>query len=134
MSTTKTTNPTTKSTITKTNPRLAPVDITMSTWTYNQTTQRVDPFDLDSIKQAITNGDTVYRIHKSRYKGGNRQSFANPYVLDNDGNLFVNLMPFPTQTWEIDMHNLVKKAREIYREQQASSLPQKAEASPEATA
>ena len=128
MSTTKTTNPTTSTT----NPRLAPVNSKNTYWTYNQTQQKVETFDLDSIKEALSKGDTVYRIHKAPYKGGNRQSFANPYVLQ-DENLFVNLMPFPTQTWEIDMASIVTQAREIYREQQVSLL-QKAEASPEATA
>tara|TARA_B100000029_G_scaffold507155_1_gene591238 strand:+ start:201 stop:545 length:345 start_codon:yes stop_codon:yes gene_type:complete len=114
----------------------------MSTWTYNQSQRKVEAFDLDSIKQALQNGDTVYRIHKAPYKGGNRQSFANPYVLQDD-NLFVNLMPFPTQTWEIDMASIVTQAREIYREQQAlttlekdyyASVATQEAASPEATA
>ena len=126
MSTTKTTNPTTSTT--KANPRLVKINPSMSTWTYNQSQRKVEEFNLDSIKQSITNGDTVYRIHQKQ-----NITWANPYVTNSQGQLRIDLSPFPSDSWKSDMEAIITAAREIYREQQASLL-QQAEASPEATA
>ena len=112
--------------------RLVEVNTSMSTWTYNQSQRKVEEFNLDNINNALQNGDTVYRIHPEK-SGEKTITWANPYV-NHKGQLRVDLSPFPSQTWKSDMEAIITAAREIYREQQASSLPQKAEASPEATA
>jgi len=109
--------------------RLVQINPSMSTWTYNQSQRKVEEFNLDSIKESITNGDTVYRIHQKQ-----NITWANPYVTNSQGQLRIDLAPFPSDSWKSDMETIITAAREIYREQQASSLPQKAEASPEATA
>ena len=115
--------------------RLVEINSAMSTWTYNQTQRKVEEFNLDSIKQSITNGDTVYRIHPEQVNlSGKKQTitWANPYVI-HKGQLRIDLSPFPSDSWKSDMETIINKAREIYREQQASSLTsQQAEA--EATA
>ena len=108
--------------------RLVEINSAMSTWTYNQTQRKVEEFNLDSIKQSITNGDTVYRIHQKQ-----NITWANPYV-NHKGQLRIDLAPFPSGSWKSDMEAIITQAREIYREQQASLTSQQAEASPEATA
>ena len=112
--------------------RLVEINTSMSTWTYNETTQTVEEFNLDNINNALQNGDTVYRIHPEK-SGEKTITWANPYVTNSQGQLRIDLSPFPSDSWKSDMEAIITAAREIYREQQASLL-QQAEASPEATA
>ena len=115
--------------------RLVQINPSMSTWTYNQSQRKVEEFNLDKINQFLSNGDTVYRIHPEQVNlSGKKQTitWANPYVI-HKGQLRIDLSPFPSDSWKSDMETIINKAREIYREQQASSLTsQQAEA--EATA
>ena len=92
--------------------RLVEINSAMSTWTYNQNQRKVEEFNLDSIKQSITNGDTVYRIHQKQ-----NITWANPYVSNSKGQIRIDLAPFPSQTWKSDMASIITQAREIYREQ-----------------
>ncbi|MBR52221.1 hypothetical protein CMK19_00455 [Candidatus Poribacteria bacterium] len=115
--------------------RLVEINSAMSTWTYNETNKTVEEFNLDNIKNALQNGDTVYRIHPEKVNLSGKKAtitWANPYVI-HKGKLRIDLAPFPSDSWKSDMETIIKNAREIYREQQASLL-QQAEASPEATA
>ena len=116
--------------------RLVEINTSMSTWTYNQSQRKVEEFNLDNINQYLSNGDTVYRIHPEQVNlSGKKQTitWANPYVSNSQGQIRIELAPFPSQTWKSDMASIITQAREIYREQQASSLTsQQAEA--EATA
>ena len=92
--------------------RLVEINTSMSTWTYNQTAKTVEEFNLDNINNAISNGDTVYRIHKKQ-----NITWANPYVSNSQGQIRIALAAFPSQTWKSDMASIITQAREIYREQ-----------------